>query len=633
MTARAGDQRSSFWRLGRRVVLVTIIAVAALELLYVIAGNALLWTGQIERWGTSGSFFLKLGFSWTPWPARVYVRDLLIRHEDYNIQMEIEIPRARVDLDLLPLVKRTFHARRVWAEGTQFRFRHKVHDIRGNERRVAAFAHIDGFADPPLYVGPEQPPLDDAHYNLWTIHLENVDADVRELWLLEYRYRGTARATGAFRLVPQRGFRLEPSTLQLDPGTLSVGSEEVSPRLYGDIRCTVDQHDPRQVPDLQVFRRISTRVRLSAEVADLTVANTYLKPGGPTIGEGEGKVSANADVDHGQVSSTTRIEFATPRVKVHAGPFALLGPVVSSFSVVNTRDGGQQGKVVLTSPDIEAAARSVTIGSATESRLELWTETVDLSRPLSVRTWAAKVGRALVPELRHLNGVVAPRDRPFQGGAIGAALNLHADDDGSTGVARVDVHAASVRVPNIAVTASGSIDARWRSKRQNPTSGAIEDLRIRVDRATLEPKSGPPVEWWLVARSGRLRWNGLPPKRFEGRFELEGPSVKPLLRTLTGGNFAAAASTVFTRFDDTHATIAVDRRKNGLTVQLEHVRSGDFAARGLWQKNGSEECSAFLVSLKIGQVGVLRRDGKDSFYPFATQAWLERHMARPCGDA
>lgn len=626
-------QRPALWPSGRRILFRSVMVVAALELFYLIAANALLWTGQIERWGTSGTFFLKLGFCWSPWPGRVYVRDLLIRHEDYNIQMGLEIPRARVDLDLWPLAKRTFHARHVRAKGTQLRFRHKVQEVQGNERRLAAFPHVDGFADPPLYVGPEQPPLDDAHYNLWTIHLEDVAADVHELWMLEYRYRGVARAEGAFRLVPQRGFRLEPSTMQLGPGTLSVGSEEVASRMSGDIRCTVDQHDPRQVPGLQVFRRISTHIRLAIDVAGLAVTKTYLKPGGPSISEGAGKLSTNVDVDHGIVSNTTRIDFTTPRVKVHAGSLDFSGPGISSFWVVNARDGRPTAKVALTSPEIEAAAAEVTIGSVTEPRLELSTADVDLSQPLEVRAWAFKVERALVPDLRHLNTVVAPRSRPFQGGAIGAILDMRADENGSTGTARVDVHAGAVRVPALGLTASGSVDARWHSGHQSPSSGAVDQLRIRVDRAVLQPKDGPRAEWWLVARSDRLRWHGLPPRRFEGRFELMGPSVKPLIRALTGGSFAASASMMFTRFDDTHATIAVDRSKKELTVELEDVRSGDFSARGLWKKTGPEECSAFLVSLKAVQVGVIRRNGKDSFYPFATRAWLEEHMARPCSGA
>lgn len=619
-------------RRGRRVLLGAVVVLAALEVLYLVAAHALLWTGQFERWGKSDTFLLEHGFSWTPWPGRVYVRELRIRHEDYNVQMELEVPRARVDIELAALAKQTFHARHVRASDVRVHFRHKVRTIEGKEGRIAAFAHIDGFADPPLYVGAQEPPLDDAHYNLWTVHLEDVDARVSELWMLEYRYRGSARAEGSFRLVPQRGFRLEPSTMQLDSGTLSVGPAEVASGVSGDIRCTVEQHDPRQVTGLQVLRSISTRLKLSLDVHDLAVADLYMSPSGPRLRDGAGRLSATVDVDHGRVGTRTRVEHVTSRATVHAGPISFSGATVLSFSVEAREGGNPVGKVALVSPEIQAASREVTIGSATEPRFELTTAHVDLADPLKVRGWAAKAERALVPNLRHLNGLVSPKARPFQGGAIGAVIDMRADDEGSTGVARIDVRAASVKVPDLTLTVSGSVDARWRSKDGSPKSGAVDDLRIHVDHATIEPSSGPKAEWWLVARANRFRWNGLSPGQFQGRFEIAGPSAKPLIRALSGGDFAADAAMMLTRFDDTHATVSVDRGKGALTVRLEHVESGDFAAKGLWKKVGSEECGAFLVSLGVGQIGVAHRQGEESFRPFATNAWLERRMRKPCSD-
>ena len=91
------------------------------------------------------------------------------------------------------------------------------------ERLVAYYPKIEGFPDPPLITKPHTPPLSDKEYNLWTVWFEDVDTTVKDLWVLEVRFEGEARATGGFYLEPERNAMTYPCNLEMYSGKLEVG--------------------------------------------------------------------------------------------------------------------------------------------------------------------------------------------------------------------------------------------------------------------------------------------------------------------------------------------------------------------------------------------------------------------------
>src|SRR6476659_4220481 len=100
--------------------------------------------------------------------------------------------------------------------------RHKVREAAGHGERLAAFPKIPGFADPPLFVGPEPSPIPDEQYDLWSVQIEDVVAHANELWFLEYRFQGDAEARGAFLVRPARLVEVGPARLELRSGRLSL---------------------------------------------------------------------------------------------------------------------------------------------------------------------------------------------------------------------------------------------------------------------------------------------------------------------------------------------------------------------------------------------------------------------------
>src|SRR6478752_311491 len=200
---RLGELREAAMRFRARdfkIVLGRVVAVLfCLELAYVAIGNLLLRTQAIQdAVGGAEGFHLEFSRAYTLFPGRAHVRDISLRIEDYNVQFEVAIAEADVEIALSELPFKKFHITRLDASGTRFRMRHKLITIGDDAERVAAYPKIKGFADPPYYVGVRPPSVGDneAKHDLWKIRIEHVQAAVSELWVMEYRYRGAGRARG-----------------------------------------------------------------------------------------------------------------------------------------------------------------------------------------------------------------------------------------------------------------------------------------------------------------------------------------------------------------------------------------------------------------------------------------------------
>src|SRR5262245_59331912 len=168
-----------------KVLVRVAIVLALLEAVYLLLANVALMTPLLRRVvNPAEDVEIEYDWAYSPWPGRLYVKNLAFRVEDYNVQFFVGVERGTLDVRLEELARRRFHAVRVIAEGTTYRMRHKFHDVGKDARRVAAYPPIQGFADPPLYRGPHPPPIPDSEYNLWDVRIENVDAAVREVWIL-----------------------------------------------------------------------------------------------------------------------------------------------------------------------------------------------------------------------------------------------------------------------------------------------------------------------------------------------------------------------------------------------------------------------------------------------------------------
>lgn len=133
-----------------------------LQLVYLAAANLVLRSQVIQdAVGASEGFALEFSSAYSLWPGHVHVRDVSLRIEDYNVQFEVALGSAEVDIALSELPFKKFHVTKLRAEGTRFRMRHKLITVGEDAERVAAYPPIKGFADPPYFVGVPGPDTPD----------------------------------------------------------------------------------------------------------------------------------------------------------------------------------------------------------------------------------------------------------------------------------------------------------------------------------------------------------------------------------------------------------------------------------------------------------------------------------------
>ncbi|MGC4066803.1 MAG: hypothetical protein QM784_19640 [Polyangiaceae bacterium] len=309
-----------------RVIVRVLLVLVALEALYLGVSNLILGT-RLARVTAESAEGLRIAYgrAFSILPGRVHVRSLVLRFEDYNVQFELGIDRARVEVDLLDLFRRRFHVHSVEAAGTAFKFRHKVHSTKKGEARLAAFPPIAGFADPPLYRGEHPPPVADADYELWEVHVENVRAKVNDLWMLEYRFQGNALATGSFTLRPQRWVRVLPGELAIHDGRLSAGPYLLAGKIAGTVQCSIPGLDVRASSGMQVFKGISGEVNLDLQNGTIDATRLYTEPYLNVVASGPLEAKVRARLSNGVVTPKTRIDLSSNDLEVGRPPVTIRG--------------------------------------------------------------------------------------------------------------------------------------------------------------------------------------------------------------------------------------------------------------------------------------------------------------------
>ena len=418
----------------RKILPIVLIALALLFLVaYPVLANALLRFGGVQlAFKDTDQVAVDFRSAWTFWPGRVHVEDVRITMQDRNVQFALQIAQADVTIDLLALTRRTFHATKVRGSGVSFRFRHRIEHEMLELPFVAALPPIPEFPDPPLReFGPPPPRLDDEHYNLWTVHIEDVDVLVSELWTHMMRYEGDAHVVGDFRLKPARRLWVGPAELELRGGSLTSGPYEVLGDVRGKLFCKVDDFDVEPVQGMEPFRFISAHLQLAASVASLNVVNFLSEPSPAfDLQDGSGLVDVDLAIDHGVFTPKSRLSYRTGHVGVRNDklPFRLDGEIELLATGPRFEPGGH---LVLAIPQatlaVETSKRKPPLLRNVE--VELGTSNVDVTRDFPLTRSQVHAEQIILPDLEWLDDLPfgRPRDWNFKGGRgrIGGTVTVH----------------------------------------------------------------------------------------------------------------------------------------------------------------------------------------------------------------
>jgi hypothetical protein len=297
----------------------------ALEIFYVIAGNLFLRFGLLPIINQHPDDLL-MGYerAYTLWPGVARVEHFHLRNQSRSIQWRLELDQADVTIDLLDLFGKTFSATRVRATGVAFRLRRRLDDAGAATPRAGALAPIEGFEDPPLKpIGPDEPPVSDADYDSWRIHLADVDAIAHEIWLEEHRLTGALRVRGGLYMIPDRLLHVGSTTLDIDGGELRIGDHVAMTPIDATIESTLGAIDLRGSRE-RAIREISGHVRLDARTPGLEFLRLYLDdPAALRIEDGSGSLHIDGSLLNGQVMPETVVTTQCDHLVLGAAKFAV----------------------------------------------------------------------------------------------------------------------------------------------------------------------------------------------------------------------------------------------------------------------------------------------------------------------
>ena len=616
----AGLRRTVAHLRWKRVAWIVAIGFGGLYLAYLVAANSLLRFGGVEWFVNSSTddAHLTVGPSHSWFPGRVEVNDLKLRFQDVNVQFELTLGHATARLSLFELAKKRLHVKAIDADGVRFLFRHKVTSVAGNERRLLHFPRIDGFSDPPILV-PE--PVTDKTKN-WTLLLENVRARGVELWFMEYRFVGQADVRGAFELAPGRKLWVGPAHLDVRSGALGVGRKRPLARnLRGAFDFRFRETNPDPIPGLKIFRQISAKLALDAELVDLEAANLYLSDASNTaVRRGAGVLKARLELVDGRLVPPTLLDLRTSE-DLHV---ALPNAALAGRFGVKLEARGRPGETTRLFVDGSLATAELNLRTAQPSSpgdvsvrsvgAVVVTDNADVTSSWKIDEASFRVEGGQIP---NLGAVVASPGKPgaLAGGAAWFFGRAALERKGSwSGALRADARGVRLRIGEKTSTLEGALAASLESSSRELENGALRDVTLEVTSAE-NVRSEQPLR--VSVRVPRVAWSGFPPESAEGRAAIEAPHMDPLLEAL------GAPPILVSVWPDAplDATARFAVNEGALDVRLDLAKSGPFRAMGRLRVC-SPPRGAFLVKSGVFSAGLAVRDGGVRVVPLAGDEWL-----------
>lgn len=362
-------------------------------------------------------------------PGLVHVKDFQLRIQDSNIQMEIDIKKTSVWVNVFTLFKRTFTASHVKADGVTFhlRFRRAAPEVLPPV--LASLAKIDGL-DSIFKKGVEE--NNQTPSNPWQIHIPSVALTLNEVWFEEFLYQGDIKVGGGFYLYPKHFVEVYPSSLEIHNGELQIGKTPFLKTVSGKISAEIKRFIPDNVPGLTLFRNVSASVDLWSQMQGLQFLNYYLK-NTPSIRFGEGIADGKFSLKliNGVLLENSHIDIDAEKLTAQLWHHSAKGRGAVRLRI--QKDNRNELSLKLEDFDLrpEGGVKGVLVGPSLElTAYSTGADVLVVPPNLNIRL---KIPNANLSDLRYWNSYL-PKTSPFsfQGGEAKLAVNIdiNAEEEG-----------------------------------------------------------------------------------------------------------------------------------------------------------------------------------------------------------
>ncbi len=629
--------------LARRAAVFVAWGILGFVVIYLVLVNSALAFGGVS-WFVNRQIpkdlRVEVGTGYSFWPGLVHVRDFYMEFQDKNVQFAVGIDKATVDLNLWQLAKQRLHATKVRAQGTSFRFRHKVQDVYGIEKRLAGYPPMQHFPFLPLRdIGPEEPPIPDDQYKLWHIQLDDVDASVKELWFMEFRYLGQARATGGLDLRPARTLSVKAARLELYPTDAVVkrAGETLLSHFEGEIRCDVPPYDVREPKGMEVLRKIESSLALQLTVPSLQIVEDYMGPDAFLIQKGRARVDINISVRRGVIEPGAKLSLDASDVIINTKASRLRADVHAVALASPPHEGKAPAEVRVDVPKLSVFAlgdkgigADEEVAQVKDIAVQAHSSSADLLAPWQLMVAKVKVPELTVLDARFLNGLLFQRSDDDEGekprvlsGRGRATLELDVSPNKFTMNATANFEDAALRIGELVVQGAGNatVDAGGSPTRQ--AKGSFSDAEANFSGVSMRlGNTNLTTGYWMHVKTDKVSFRGMPPKNIEATVHVRAKDGSPLRALMAREGGIPAAVTKLLQLPEPQAQGIVQLTQGGIDVELQRATSGALDAQGYYRSRRGQSSGAILLRVGAVGVGIRVRNGDISVNPLVGEDWL-----------
>jgi hypothetical protein len=627
---------SSHWpqlpKPARRPARWTLIIVALVAVVYEVAFNAFLLSGGLSRVlnADPDSLLVTYRLGWSIVPGYVHARGLRIRSKDNGVEFDLRIERCAFHVVLHELAARRFHVTHVGGDGISFIARLRITPDMATQHTLEEIPQIEGLEQMPVK-GPDKPPPDDAHYNLWTVALDDVVAEsVHEVWIQAFRYVGDARVVGGFYLRPTRWAHVgPPATAFFRGGRVTTAGYVVASEVTGRIDAVVDPFDPRVTGGIDVFRKGSGRILLDLTIPNVEFAQRWVGESGVRVEGGAGAAQTDVRIDHGRLAPGTRFAALLRAVKVMQEHGSVTGDV--DLSASEARDDGVDRF------DATAAARDANVvvsGYETvpvrvpRAEVAVHAKGVDfVDRPLADASVAMRLPQSDIPDVRIARAFLGGGDSGgIEGGKGNVGAELDIDDGVGRGRALVaidDARFAFGKNTSVLGNVRAEVDLRrWTlsNGRADLAGSRVEVLGVRAPGST--------DNWWANVKlaSGTLDPNATPV--WHSQVVAEARDTRPFVAMFVDASSLPPWLVPLLTSNDLHVRGALSAGREGIDLREGVASAGPLRAEATLAKRGDATTGVALLASGALAVGIELRDGGASVQLAGVDDWYRKKVGK-----
>jgi hypothetical protein len=617
------------WRLFARALKVAVALSVGLAFAYLIGMNTFLRT----RWFRNAIGFspeelrVEYARAYSILPGRIHVEGLSIRGSDTSVEWILTLDSCDFRVHFLDLVHRKFHADHVRGSGLSLRIRLRLEQDEATPEVVAAVPPVPGFSDPPyLEIGPPRPPLTDADYNLWTIQLDDVDAQhVRELWIQTLRYAGDMRVRGRWLFRPVRWLEVGPATVDVD--TLEISYGPASPlftALHGTVEATVHPFDVRKPDGLEVLGFVSAKTRLAGLAEPAELLTTFAPTPSWKLAPADSPIDLQLVLEHGALGPGSRVEVPSVRSALSGGDLTFRGAVAAELRV--ERESEQSvAHVDVGVSDLRIARHDLEVGSAASVALRLTSRDVDLTHPtIDSASFALELIGASAPSVALLRPLL-PVEVAVGSGVVRGDGHLEGrvGDESASGHANLVAHGLRVQVGSD--TYQGELGVALRATN---LGGDPETTVLSGSTLSFTSGGAPSTDaWWarVSLLDARLRLKRGP--RFRAKVHVTAENASPVQALLA--RVTPVPRWVLDAFPTDNLRVDGEIRQTSSSLEARSIvaESRGTSVHLEYAKHDADDEGVALISSGSLRVGVTLAGAGPKFLLFGAESWFERRVA------